>query len=387
MRTLVRSLNILIAVLASCVLGLALYGVLRPPVAVSATGAPHTEELAQAPDQGSPDGENQTGDLWQQGLGQTEQGNWAAAIDDLEGALEQSPEIPERYLLLAQAYREAERDDDAAEVLRRGMETTGAESLELPLKAVESTLEMPEDQRTCLDALYHAFADGDETSSSAALEDWRTGKGCGILKESTRKILSGSKLETWRGTASGSGPITPALVFCSGGPASSMGRSLRMYPMGRAAVPRSIPGIRTAALWATYGWMASGKTAWRSERWRSTRPVHRCRGHLYNVRHDGHAGRNGGRGDRPRRGHHAAASEWRHPYLPAHLPGRGSSSGTLPQWRRVLLRPLRLRGTSCDGRRFVFHPLSGSISLGEGEPLSGAMAVPQLLLWVLRKKP
>ena len=89
MRTLVRSLNILIAVLASCVLGLALYGVLRPPVAVSATGAPHTEELAQAPDQGSPDGENQTGDLWQQGLGQTEQGNWAAAIDDLEGALEQ----------------------------------------------------------------------------------------------------------------------------------------------------------------------------------------------------------------------------------------------------------------------------------------------------------
>ena len=102
--------------------------------------------------------------------------NWAAAIDDLEGALEQSPEIPERYLLLAQAYREAERDDDAAEVLRRGMETTGAESLELPLKAVESTLEMPEDQRTCLDALYHAFADGDETSSSAALEDWENGQ-------------------------------------------------------------------------------------------------------------------------------------------------------------------------------------------------------------------
>ena len=176
MRTLVRSLNILIAVLASCVLGLALYGVLRPPVAVSATGAPHTEELAQAPDQGSPDGENQTGDLWQQGLGQTEQGNWAAAIDDLEGALEQSPEIPERYLLLAQAYREAERDDDAAEVLRRGMETIGAESLELPLKAVESTLEMPEDQRTCLDTLYHAFADGDETSFSAALEDWENGQ-------------------------------------------------------------------------------------------------------------------------------------------------------------------------------------------------------------------
>ena len=176
MRTLVRSLNSLIAVLASCVLGLALYGVLRPPVAVSATGAPHTEELAQAPDQGSPDGENQTGDLWQQGLGQTEQGHWAAAIDDLEGALEQSPEIPERYLLLAQAYREAERDDDAAEVLRRGMETIGAESLELPLKAVESTLEMPEDQRTCLDALYHAFADGDETSFSAALEDWENGQ-------------------------------------------------------------------------------------------------------------------------------------------------------------------------------------------------------------------
>lgn len=175
MRTLVRSLNILIAVLASCVLGLALYGVLRPPVAVSATGAPHTEELAQAPDQGSPDGENQTGDLWQQGLGQTEQGNWAAAIDDLEGALEQSPEIPERYLLLAQAYREAERDDDAAEVLRRGMETIGAESLELPLKAVESTLEMPEDQRTCLNALYHAASSGEEAAFSAALEDWENG--------------------------------------------------------------------------------------------------------------------------------------------------------------------------------------------------------------------
>lgn len=175
MRTLVRSLNILIAVLASCVLGLVLYGVLRPPAAVSATEVLHTEELAQAPDQETTDGENQAGDLWQQGLEQTEQGNWAVAIDDLEGTLEQSPETPERYLLLAQAYREAERDDDAAEVLRRGMEATGSEELRLPLKAVESTLEMPEDQRTCLNALYHAASSGEEAAFSAALEDWENG--------------------------------------------------------------------------------------------------------------------------------------------------------------------------------------------------------------------
>ena len=175
MRTLVRSLNILIAVLASCVLGLVLYGVLRPPAAVSATEVLHTEELAQAPDQETTDGENQAGDLWQQGLEQTEQGNWAVVIDDLEGALEQSPETPERYLLLAQAYREAERDDDAAEVLRRGMEATGSEELRLPLKAVESTLEMPEDQRTCLNALYHAASSGEEAAFSAALEDWENG--------------------------------------------------------------------------------------------------------------------------------------------------------------------------------------------------------------------
>ena len=164
----------MIAVLASCVLGLALYGVLRPPAA-PATGAPHAEELTRAPDQEAPDGENRAGDLWQQGLKQTEQGNWAAAIDNLEGALEQSPEMPERYLLLAQAYREAERDDDAAEVLRRGMEATGSEELRLPLKAVESTLKMPEDQRTCLDALYRAAASGEEAAFSAALEDWENG--------------------------------------------------------------------------------------------------------------------------------------------------------------------------------------------------------------------
>lgn len=175
MRTLLRSLNILIAVLASCVLGLTLYGILRPPAAVPAMGAPHTEELAQAPDQETPDGEKQAGDLWQQGLEQTEQGNWAAAIDDLEGALEQSPETPERYLLLAQAYREAERDDDAAEVLRRGMEATGAETLELPLKAVESTLGMPADQRACLDALYGAFQ-AEEEEFFTAIEDWENGQ-------------------------------------------------------------------------------------------------------------------------------------------------------------------------------------------------------------------
>ena len=118
------------AVLTSCVLGLALYGVLRPPAAVSDMGESHPEELAQTSEQESPDGEKQAGDPWQQGLEQTEQGNWAAAIDDLEGALEQSPETPERYLLLAQAYRETERDEDAAQVLRRGME--GLSGCDLP---------------------------------------------------------------------------------------------------------------------------------------------------------------------------------------------------------------------------------------------------------------
>ena len=175
MRTLISGLNILMAVLTSCVLGLALYGVLRPPAAVSDMGESHPEELAQTSEQESPDGEKQAGDPWQQGLEQTEQGNWAAAIDDLEGALEQSPETPERYLLLAQAYRETERDEDAAQVLRRGMEATGSEKLSLPLKAVESTLEMPEDQRACLDAIYRAFSAGEEATFSAALEGWENG--------------------------------------------------------------------------------------------------------------------------------------------------------------------------------------------------------------------
>lgn len=175
MRTLIRGLNILMAVLASCVLGLALYSVLRPPAAVAGMGESHPEELAQASELESPDGENQAGDLWQQGLEQTEQGDWAAAIDDLEGALEQSPETPERYLLLAQAYRETERDEDAAQVLRRGMEVTGSEELSLPLKAAESTLEMPEDQRACLDALYRAFSAGEEAAFSTALEGWENG--------------------------------------------------------------------------------------------------------------------------------------------------------------------------------------------------------------------
>ena len=267
MRTLVRSLNILIAVLASCVLGLALYGVLRPPAA-PATGAPHAEELTRAPDQEAPDGENRAGDLWQQGLKQTEQGNWAAAIDNLEGALEQSPEMPERYLLLAQAYREAERDDDAAEVLRRGMEATGSEELRLPLKAVESTLKMPEDQRTWTHSTVRPRPERRRRSPPrlrTGKTDWRYG----TRRGTTPGIPSGPRRETWYGTASGSGPITPAPVFCSGVPASSMGRSLRMYPMGRAVVPRSIPGIQTAAPWATCGWKASGKTAWRLERWNS----------------------------------------------------------------------------------------------------------------------
>ena len=39
----VRALNILMAVLASCVLGLALYSVLRPPAAMPGMGESHPE--------------------------------------------------------------------------------------------------------------------------------------------------------------------------------------------------------------------------------------------------------------------------------------------------------------------------------------------------------
>lgn len=171
MRTLVRSLNILIAVLASCVLGLALYGVLRPPVAA---GAAHPEAL-ESHDEETPGVEDLTGDPWQRGTWLAEQGDWETAVECLEGALERSPETPERYLLLAQAYRETERDDDAAEVLRRGVEVTGAEAMALPLKAVESTLELPADQRACLDALCEAFL-AEDAAFSTALEDFENGR-------------------------------------------------------------------------------------------------------------------------------------------------------------------------------------------------------------------
>ena len=172
MKILIRALNFLMAVLASCVLGLALYGTLRPQ---AADAVRPDQPAQQVHEEASPEEGGEAEDPWQQGSRLAEQGNWAAAIDDLEAALEQSPETPERYLLLAQACRETERDEDALEVLRGGMEATGSEELRLPLKAVESTLEMPEDQRTCLDALYRAFSSGDEATFSAALEDWENG--------------------------------------------------------------------------------------------------------------------------------------------------------------------------------------------------------------------
>ena len=173
MRTLVRGLNIVIAVLASCVLGLALYGVLRPP---AVTQAAHPEELIQSSAEGIPDEEDLEGDPWQQGTQLADQGDWGEAVDYLENALEQSPETPERYLLLAQAYRQTERDNDAAQVLRRGMETTGAKELELPLKAAESTLDIPEDQRARLNALYAAFEAGEDTALSEAIQNWGNGQ-------------------------------------------------------------------------------------------------------------------------------------------------------------------------------------------------------------------
>ena len=377
MKILIRALNFLMAVLASCVLGLALYGTLRP----QAADAVHPDQPAQqVHEEASPEEGGEAEDPWQQGSRLAEQGNWAAAIDDLEVALEQSPETPERYLLLAQACRETERDEDALEVLRRGMEATGSEELRLPLKAVESTLEMPEDQRTCLDALYRAFSSGDEATFSAALEDWENG--LEVLDEEGNYIRNPLWAETgnlaWDGERfwadyTGNGLLLRGTgIFCgeiSGNVPDGAGSCVAVHTW----YPDS-GGVGYLRLDGQWGERRGGGRSG------VPRAMHRCRGHLYNVRYDGHAGRDGGRGDRPRRGHGAAASEWRRPYLPAHHPGRGHASGTLPQWRRILLRPLRLQGTSCGGRRFVFHALSESVPLGEGEPLSGAVAVPQLLL-------
>ena len=168
----------MIAVLTSCLLGLALFSVLRP----STEMPDKTPSLAESQSQGAINevAENSSQDSnidpWEQGTLLIEQGDWLKAADYLESALEQEPEVPERYLLLAQAYREMGRDTDAAEVLRSGMVSTGSEELELPLKAVESTLEMPEDQRTYLDSLYVAFQSGEESSVSVALQSWESGR-------------------------------------------------------------------------------------------------------------------------------------------------------------------------------------------------------------------
>ena len=177
MRSVIKCLNILIVVLASCVLGLVLYGGLRqseemPNLAVT------DENQIQMTSSEAIDTSNSklNTDPWEQGTQFAEQGDWLQAVDYLESALEQEPEVPERYLLLAQAYRETERDANAAEVLRSGVESTGSEELELPLKAVETTLEMPEDQRNYLNSLYVAFQSGEESSVSAALQAWEGGR-------------------------------------------------------------------------------------------------------------------------------------------------------------------------------------------------------------------
>ncbi len=177
MRSIIKCLNILIVVLASCVLGLALYGGLRPSEETPDPAVTYEEQM-QMPSNEAIDTSNSklNADPWEQGTLLVEQGEWLQAADYLESALEQEPEAPERYLLLAQAYRETERDADAAEVLRSGMESTGSEELELPLKAVEATLEIPEDQRTYLDSLYAAFQSGEESSVSAALQGWEGGR-------------------------------------------------------------------------------------------------------------------------------------------------------------------------------------------------------------------
>lgn len=172
MRPIIKGLNVLIAVLASCILGLTLYGVLRQSVELPDRIVAHAETQPQATSSESTD----YGDPWGEGTRLAERGLWEQATDHLECALEQKPEEPERYLLLAQAYRETGRDTDAAEVLRSGVAVTGAEELELSLKAIESSLEIPEDQRVFLEALYTAFSAEEEALISGALQNWESGQ-------------------------------------------------------------------------------------------------------------------------------------------------------------------------------------------------------------------
>ena len=93
-------------------------------------------------------------------------------ISALETALAEDPTDPALYRSLAQAYREADRDEDAREILQAGAAATGAEELASPLEAVKATLTMPELQREDLTALLEAFPSDDTDTFSAAFQSW-----------------------------------------------------------------------------------------------------------------------------------------------------------------------------------------------------------------------
>ena len=93
-------------------------------------------------------------------------------MEILAGVAAAESEDPAVYETLARAYRELGEDTRAAETLRMGLEITGAEELENPLKAAESTVNLPQAQRELLDSLYQAFAGGDEAAFQTALQAW-----------------------------------------------------------------------------------------------------------------------------------------------------------------------------------------------------------------------
>lgn len=101
-----------------------------------------------------------------------EQSAPADSVSALEAALTEEPADPDRYAALAQAYREAGRDEEAGQVLRDGVAATGDEALEPPLEAVQATLAMPEIQREDLTALMAAFRSDDMDAFSEAFRSW-----------------------------------------------------------------------------------------------------------------------------------------------------------------------------------------------------------------------
>ena len=127
-------------------------------------------EDAQAPQPGE---ENQSEEMDPaRGMTLAEQGDWSGAVEILAGVAAAESEDPAVYETLARAYRELGEDTRAAETLRMGLEITGAEELENPLKAAESTVNLPQAQRELLDSLYQAFAGGDEAAFQTALQAW-----------------------------------------------------------------------------------------------------------------------------------------------------------------------------------------------------------------------